>query len=210
MKKRLHFVRDFTTYYSIGQPTEYYYDLDIIPLKSSPCNDILEKTRFLYALWELFTTSDSSNPKGLISSLLLIDLKKYFEKYEDTDFAYYTLLEYETLEKEDTSSCIYELEKSTNNLVLFASNLKIIIPRPYENLVGEDRDEVDESNYSEFKLLTFTQDDDFPILFMSDQQKEDNEVEINKYVEEISLIFKNHQVDVNNCEDLLNIYNNNC
>ena len=60
MENTLSFLRDNTHYYFVGQPSDYYYDVGYIPLDSFPCNDILEKTRFLYALWEIFITIDIS------------------------------------------------------------------------------------------------------------------------------------------------------
>ena len=153
----------------------------------------------------------SSNKNQLITSDLLIDLKRYFNQYDAPDFAYWALLEYETLANFDTTSCCYEIDSVSKNMVLSVSDIKIIIPHPYYNISGEDENgelnDVDETNYADFKSLTFTQEEDFPILFMSDEQMERNEIVISKYHREIISIFQNHQYRINNCEDLVGVYN---
>lgn len=207
MEKKLHFVQESIAYYEIGQPEDYYYETGLIPLENFPCVDILEKTRLLYALWELFTTIDTAKPKDTIPSILLIELSNYFEKYDAHDLAYSALLDYETLDKFDTCFCVYELDSITNNLVLFSEDIKILIPEPYENVIDEDGNDIDVSNLSNFKTLTFSQNSDFPILFMSDEQMKENELEINKYFDDIISIFKMHDFKINNCEDLVNIFN---
>jgi len=212
MHNELYFIKDSKTYYNVGQPSDYYFDFGLIPIDSFPCNDILEKTRLLCAFWELVLSIDtSSNKNQLITSDLFIDLKRYFNQYDAPDFAYWALLEYETLAKFDTTSCCYEIDNVSKNMVLSVSDIKIIIPHPYYNIFGEDENgelnDVDETNYADFKFLTFTQEEHFPILFMSDEQMERNEIVISKYHREIISIFQNHQYKINNCEDLVEIYN---
>jgi hypothetical protein len=212
MANDLYFIKDSKNYYNVGQPSDYYFDFGLIPIDSFPCNDILEKTRLLCAFWELVLSIDtSSNKNQLITSDLLIDLKKYFNQYDAPDFAYWALLEYETLANFDTTSCCYEIDSVSKNMVLSVSDIKIIIPHPYYNIFGEDENgdlnDVDETNYADFKFLIFTQQEHFPILFMSDEQMERNEIVISKYHREIISIFQNHQYKINNCEDLVEIYN---
>ena len=212
MVNDLYFIKDSKKYYNVGQPSDYYFDFGLIPIDSFPCNDILEKTRLLCAFWELVLSIDtSSNKNQLITSDLLIDLKRYFNQYDAPDFAYWALLEYETLANFDTTSCCYEIDNVSKNIVLSVSDIKIIIPHPYYNIFGEDENgelnDVDETNYADFKFLTFTQEEHFPILFMSDEQMERNEFVISKYHREIISIFQNHQYKINNCEDLVDIYN---
>ena len=212
MHNELYFIKDSKTYYNVGQPSDYYFDFGLIPIDSFPCNDILEKTRLLCAFWELVLSIDtSSNKNQLITSDLLIDLKRYFNQYDAPDFAYWALLQYETLANFDTTSCCYEIDNVSKNMVLSVSDIKIIIPHPYYNIFGEDENgelnDVDETNYADFKFLTFTQEEHFPILFMSDEQMERNEIVISKYHREIISIFQNHQYKINNCEDLVDIYN---
>lgn len=211
MENTLSFVRDNTYYYFVGQPSDYYYDLGYVPLDSLPCNDILEKTRFLYALWEIFIGIDTSPQDKLITKDLLIDLRNYFVQYDAFDLSHWSLLEFETLEKVDTCSCTFEFDNVSKNIELYTTGIKIVIPAPYENLIGEDADgnlyEIDETNYSEYKVLTFSEDSDFPLLFMSQQQKLDNEINIEKYFKEIISIFKKYEYKISSCEDLLNFYN---
>ena len=212
MANDLYFIKDSKKYYNVGQPSDYYFDFGLIPIDSFPCNDILEKTRLLCAFWELVLSIDtSSNKNQLITSDLLIDLKRYFNQYDAPDFAYWALLEYETLANFDTTSCCYEIDNVSKNMVLSVSDIKIIIPHPYYNIFGEDENgelnDVDETNYADFKFLTFTQEEHFPILFMSDEQMERNEIVISKYHREIISIFQNHQYRINNCEDLVDVYN---
>jgi hypothetical protein len=212
MANDLYFIKDSKNYYNVGQPSDYYFDFGLIPIDSFPCNDILEKTRLLCAFWELVLSIDtSSNKNQLITSDLLIDLKRYFNQYDAPDFAYWALLEYETLANFDTTSCCYEIDSVSKNMVLSVSDIKIIIPHPYYNIFGEDENgdlnDVDETNYADFKFLIFTQQEHFPILFMSDEQMERNEIVISKYHREIISIFQNHQYKINNCEDLVEIYN---
>jgi len=208
IEKTLHFIRESTAYYAVGQPAENYFDLSLIPLESNACTDILEKTRLLFALWELFISIDTNKTNRLIPHLLIIDLKKYFERFDASHWAYWNLLEYETLKIEQSSFFCYEIDKTSNNLALLAGDIKIIIPYPYENLIAEGDFDVDESNFSSFKFFGFNQDEDFPTLFMSNQQRQKNESEINKYFEEIISICNIYQDKINNCDDIENIYIN--
>lgn len=212
MANNIYFVKDSKFYYDVGQPSDYYFDFGLIPIDSFPCNDILEKTRLICAFWELVLSIDTSSFKNeLITNDTLIDLKKYFKRYDAPDFAYWALLEYETLDKYDTTNCSYEIEKESKNMILTSSDIIIIIPHPYYNIFGEDENgeliDVDETNYADFKYLNFSKDESFPILFMADEQMERNETVINKYHREIISIFQNHQYKINSCEDLVDIYN---
>ena len=212
MVNNVYFIKDSKNYYDVGQPSDYYFDFGLIPIDSFPCNDILEKTRLLCAFWELVLSIDTSSIKSqLITNETLIDLKIYFEKYDAPDFAYWALLRYETLAKYDTTFCSYEIDKVSKNMILTASDIKIIIPHPYYNIFGEDENgelnDVDETNYADFKFLSFTQDESFPILFMSDEQMQSNERVIGKYHREIISIFQNHQYKINDCEGLVEVYN---
>jgi hypothetical protein len=207
MINELRFIKGNTTYFAVGQPEENYFDLGLIPLDSSPCNDILEKTRLLYGFWEKITAIDSARPKGTITNLLVIDLIKYFEQYEASDFAYWSLLEYETLKEFDTQSIAYEVD---SNLVLYAKETKIIIPPPYEYIIDEEGNEFDGTDNPKIKLLIFEQSQDFPILFMSNEQKIKNESLIQKYYTDLFSIFNKYDYKYESCEDLVNYYLMHC
>jgi hypothetical protein len=208
MENILHFKRESTTYFEIGQPADYYYDLGLIPLGISPCDDILEKSRLLYALWEMFFCIDTNIPKRGLPNSLLVELRKYFEQYDAPDFAYWALLRYETINADDIKSCSYEIEDETHNLILHGREIKLFIPPPYDNVYDEDGEEVEDIIGCSAKTLSFYQNEDFPVLFMSNQQNEESEIEINKYYEEIFAIFHKHNIHIKECEELLNIYEN--
>jgi hypothetical protein len=70
MKNILHFKRESITYYAIGQSAEYYYDLGLIPLDNFLCDDILDKSRLLYALWEMFIGIDKNKPNRVLTNSL--------------------------------------------------------------------------------------------------------------------------------------------
>jgi hypothetical protein len=206
MKNILHFKRESITYYAIGQPADYYYDLGLIPLDNFPCDDILEKSRLLYALWEIFFCIDINKPNRVLTHSLVVDLSKYFEQYDAPDFAYWALLHYETINGDDSSWWAHEIEDETNNLILHGGEIKLFIPPPYDNVIDEDGNDVNEIIGSSAKSLSFSQNIDFPFLFMSNQQKDESEIEINKYYEEIFAIFQKHNFQISKCEELLKIY----
>ena len=70
-------------------------------------------------------------------------MKKYFEQYQAPDFAYWALLEIETLVKEHDQFCSYENEAATGNLILHGSGIKIIVPifndRVFNEISNEER-----------------------------------------------------------------------
>jgi hypothetical protein len=208
MKNILHFKRESITYYEIGQSEDFYYDLGLVPLDNFPCDDILEKSRLLYALWQIFICIDTNKPNRVLTNSLVVDLRKYFEQYDGPDFAYWALLRYETINGDDLRWCAYEIEDETNNLILHGGEIKLFIPPPYNNVVDEDGNEVYEIIGSSAKSLSFSQNEDFPVLFMSNQQKEESEIEINKYYEEIFALFQKHNFQITKCEELLKIYEN--
>jgi hypothetical protein len=70
MKNILHFKRESITYYAIGQPAEYYYDLGLIPQDNFLCDDILEKSRLLYALREILIDIDKNKPNRVLTNSL--------------------------------------------------------------------------------------------------------------------------------------------
>ena len=208
MKNILHFKRESITYYAIGQPAEYYYDLGLIPQDNFLCDDILGKSRLLYALWEIFIGIDINKPNRVLNNALVVDLLKYFEQYDGSDFACWVLLHphYETIKGYDLSCCGYEIEDETNNLILHGGEIKLFIPPPYHNVIDADSNEIDEIIGSSIQSLSFYQNEDFPVLFMSNQQKDESEIEINEFYEEIFAIFKKHNFQISKCEELLKIY----
>jgi hypothetical protein len=202
----LHFKREDITYFEIGQPADYYYDLELNPLDNFPCDDILEKTRLLYALWELFVSVDIDKQNRDLSNSLVADLRKYFEQYDAPDFAYWALLHYKTIHSDELGWCSYEIEDVTNNLILHGVEIKLFIPPPYDNVIDEDGNDVDKIIGSSAESLSFSQNEDFPVLFMSDQQLEESKMNVNKYYEEIFSIFRKHNMKLTKCEDMLKIY----
>ena len=203
----LYFKREDITYFEIGQPADYYYDLGLNPLDNFPCNDILEKSRLLYALWEIFFCIDIDKPRRDLTNSLVADLRKYFEQYDAPDFAYWALLNYETINCDDLKFCSYEIEDETNNLILTGGEIKLFIPPPYDNVIDEDGNEVYEIIDSSAKSLSYSQNQDFPVLFMSDQQLDESEINVNKYYKEIFSIFRKHNMKITKCEQLMKIYN---
>lgn len=122
------------------------------------------------------------------------------------DFAYWALLHYETINNDDLRWCSYEIENKTNNLILHGSEIKLFIPPPYDNVIDEDGNDVEEIIGSSAKSLSFSQNKDFPFLFMSNQQRDESEIEINKNYEEIFSILQKNNFQISKCEELLKIY----
>jgi hypothetical protein len=151
MDKQSSFNRDNETYFFVGRPADYFYDFGMIPITKNTWDDILEKNRFLVALFEHFTTYDFSSSKILLPSELISDLEFYFSEYDSFDLSHWNLLKYET--------------------------------------INEDSVNVD-----------------FPNLYMSEKQKNENHYCLNTYYDDIIKIFSKYSSSVNSCEKLLEYY----
>jgi hypothetical protein len=204
MENVLRFIRDSTTYYSIDQPDVYFYDIGLNPINYFTIGDSIEGTRFLFAMWECFISKETDEDD------LYQDLYRYFDQYDQTHFSYWTLLDYEILSNEESHLTDYEIDSASKDIILFCKTCKMIIPYPYENIKNEDGDQIDEKDFAENKKLSFEEDDQFPILFMSDEQMSKNSDIIYKYYQEIVTILKSHEVEVNSINDLFNFYSKNC
>ena len=212
MKTELYFETNGTEYNYIGRPADYYYDFGMIPLSKLACSNILEKARFIYALFEIFSLSDNDSYKYEFPSSLLTELKIYFDQYTNHDLSHWGLLEFETLNQFKTNDCEWHKDNKSEFLVLSSNDLVIHIPKPYENIIGIDLNDVvfkvGESNFKNFKLLSFENDPDFPFLFMSNIQKENNELKVNNLIEDILKLFNKYEIKLTTCEDLFLLYNN--
>lgn len=151
MEQPLIFKRDNETYYYVGQPADYFYDFGMIPISKNACSDILEKNRFLVAIFECFSDYKVQEGNTILPIEILKALKSYFKAYDSFDLSHWNLLSYELIDKESV-------------------------------------------------------DEDFPHLYMSKKQEEENHKSLNKYFDEILQIFKNHSSSINTCEQLLEYY----
>ncbi len=210
MDNKLYFEHKGINYYFVGRPAEYYYDFGLIPLVNFPCSDMLEKTRLIYALYELFSISDYSKDKYDLPLPLFNELNSFFNEFTDYELSHWVLLDFETLNDFNVSGCNYHIDKSNGYLIMNSIDINIFIPKPYENIIGIGDDDnvydVSEINLKEFKELTFSNDSDFPFLFMSKLQQQNNDLKINQFLNEIMKLFKKHNIQISSCEDLCDIY----
>jgi len=211
MKKELYFERNGIDYYCIGRPADYYYDFGMMPLSNFVCSNILEKVRLVYALYEIFIFSDIESNKYELPISLLNELKIFFNQFTEYDLSHWSLLDFQTLNEFKINDCVWHIDNQNESLVLSTNDLIIHVPKPYENIIGIGPNnliyQVDESNFKDFKLLSFENDSDFPFLFTSNTQKENNEIKVNNLIENILMIFNKYEIKITSCEDLFLLHN---
>ena len=193
----------------VGQPSYYFYDFGFNPLDSNTCEDILEQSRLIYAFYEMCSNANHIKENNKISSNIFKNLTEYFDVYKDDDFAYWSLLQYVSLYKQDLNNCSYRFDRETDNLILQIDDGELFVPYPYDNLVGEYENgeicEVDRSNYMYFETISYNCDD-FPLLFMSNNQLQSNETELNNILKDIITILNLNNYELKNCRDLKDFY----
>ena len=112
MEQPLTFTRDNETYYYVGTPTDYFYDFGMIPISTNACLDILEKNRFLVAIFEYFSYYVFLKDNALLPIEILKDLKFYFKDYDSFDLSHWNLLLYETIDEESADEGFPDLYMS--------------------------------------------------------------------------------------------------
>ena len=100
MEHPLIFTRDKETYYYVGQPADYFYDFGMIPISTNACSDVLEKNRFLVAIFEYFRDFIILEENALIPKEIIQDIKLHFKDYDSFDLSHWNLLAYEIMDKE--------------------------------------------------------------------------------------------------------------
>jgi hypothetical protein len=204
METILRFTRDNTTYYSIKQPDVYFYDIGLNPINYFTLGNCIEGTRFLFAMWECFISKETD------LNNLNKELYDYFNQFNQGHFAYWSLLDYEVVSDEDSYLRDYKVDPITKDMILFCNKCELIIPYPYNYIRNEDDDYINENDLTEYQKLSYVQDDQFPILFMSEVQMSKNSDIIEKYYQEIVNILKKHNVEVKNVDELFEFYIKTC
>ncbi len=100
MEQPLIFKRDNETYYYVGQPADYFYDFGMIPISKNACSDILEKNRYLVAIFEYFRDYKILEENTILPIEILKDLKFHFKDFDSFDLSHWNLLSYELIDKE--------------------------------------------------------------------------------------------------------------
>jgi hypothetical protein len=207
----MHFIYNDVSYQFAGQPSDNYYDFELNPLISNPCDDILEKSRLLYGLREKILYSDEQELKKIGSLGLIQELKMHFNQITDKSLTYWDLFDYLTLAELDTRFSKCTLNAKTNELTLSNSSITLVLDFPAVNLVGIDSNgeacEIDENNFQQFNELNYSDVSIDPELFMSDEQIEKNNHSLNVYFGEIITIFSKYGHYTRFCEDIFKIYN---
>jgi hypothetical protein len=207
----MYFIYNGVSYQYEGQPSDNYYDFELNPLISNPCDDILEKSRLLYGLREKILYSDEQELKKIGSLGLIQELKMHFNQITDDSLTYWALLDYLTLAELDTCFSKCKFNAKTNELTLSNSSITLVLDFPIVHLMGIDSNgeacEIDENNFKQFNELKYSDDSIDPELFMSDEQLEKNHHSLNVIFNEIITIFTKYGHYTRSCEDIFKIYN---
>ena len=206
----MHFIYNGVSYQYAGQPYDNYYDFELNPLISNPCDDILEKSRLLCGLREKILYSDELQLKKVGRLGLIQELKMHFDQITDASLTYWELFDYLTLAEFDTRFSKYTLDAKTNELTLSNSSITLVLDFPSVSLVGIDSNgeacEIDENNFKQFNELNYSDVSIDPELFMSDEQIEKNHHSLNVYFDEIITIFTKYGHYTQSCEDIFTVY----
>lgn len=199
---QFHFIHKGIPYFFLGEVNDYFYDFNLNPLINKTNLNSLDKAKLLYGLWENFNYFEinSENSNSLYESLT-----NYFSQYGSHELGYWSLLNYETIEKYDTTSCNYNIDQSNGNLILENNEVKIFMPKPYTNLLSEDLNgnicEVDETNILDFSLLNFNQGPN-QLLFTSENQDILNQKKLDTWYSQIILLLRNTEIEISTWEEL--------
>lgn len=205
----LRFIFQDITFYAVGKPPDnYYYDFGRIPLGANACFDILEKTRFIWALYELFSFTSNKDSKVLqLPVQVLEELMTLFSDYEEFDLSHWAL-HHDTLNDLDFQECKYTIDETTKDLIVKTNSTTLIVPPPYENVIDAEGEDfyIDKKGKSKAKKISFLKNEGSPIIFMSVEQEKVNTKRNDNLINEMLSIFEKHDVDIKSCGELLEYY----
>jgi hypothetical protein len=211
-KKPFYFVKNGITYHYEGQSEYNYYDGGWWTQGETVFTeyDQLSQTRFLTAFGEAVSSEyERKYPSGKLPEAMLKELydlvgKNYFHQYQ-----YFGYLSYATLEYEDNSVIRYEENRAKKSMTLHTPYLTLVVPDQYAHLILPEDEEawVEDRETGETIPICFDNNHEFPLLFMSDEQRRKNQEDILKEVEQIAKIFQKHGYDVKNARDVEYMYN---
>jgi len=202
MKSKI--IKNDVVYNYIGQSEPFQYDTELI-LPTKSCDDIWDKTLFVYALWEKFVDADQSHFPQLPAKLVL-DLKRFFAKYDEPDMAYWNFIAYETIDEYSNSEFDICLNRDATAFEVFNDKIRVIVPLDHDYLYAIDDNGdgyyVEDDNYLRCKKVFFEMDSDCPWMFMSDAQIADGNKSLDEFLNKVIGIFKMNGVEIKDCHEL--------
>ena len=128
---------------------------------------------------------------------------------EDDEYylSHWQLLEYHCIKDEEMISVPFSSDLQTEYLVLHGLESDLWLPLPLENVVDEEGNDI--KGFDELQenvALSFTDDDVFPAIFMSESQKNENIRVVNKIVDASCDFLRSSGTNARNLNDLVLLY----
>jgi hypothetical protein len=203
-KNEIQLIKNNTTFYLIQQVEANLYDLDVTSAATT-CDNIWEKTQFIYSLWHEIKYS-IENYRNQFSASLLKELSEFFSKYDEPDLAYWNFIGYESLNPDTTDAFDIYFNSELLKYVLTNDEITLLVPIENDYLCGIDKDgsdiEVEENNCSEIAEAYIYMGSDSEWLFMSEDQIKEGDICLDKFIGEIIAIFNKNRIPVTNCHQL--------
>lgn len=122
--KNDYFIKNGIKYYNVGEVYDNFYAGGMIPKKGETCKNILSKLQFIYEVWLGSRSIQNLN----VGRDILDKFRNVFSDLNEDCLWYQNILEYEVLDLEGDSNCLFMSDSQlVNNHIRLDNLLRKII-----------------------------------------------------------------------------------
>ena len=126
---------------------------------------------------------------------------------DEYNLSHWQLLEYHCLKEEDMLFVTFSSNLHLAYLILHGLESDLWVPLPFKNVIDEDGNDVNGfDNLRKNVTLSFSDDNAFPTIFMSENQINSNIKTVNKIIESSCRNLKMSGINPHNLKDLVLLY----
>jgi hypothetical protein len=176
-------------YYEVDRPYEFFYaGLDLNEYRQVTIKGLPEECQILVQL----------NTNKLISNALNAD---------DYDLSHWRLIQSEGLGENSFVHRPYSYNTDNDYLIVHGEDSDLYTPFPLEYIIDQDgNDCISISDINNVESLSVLDNEEWPYIFMSEEQIQKNIETINSIVDNCCNILKKKGYLVNNINDLISLY----
>jgi hypothetical protein len=170
-----------------GSYDRFYDGIDLTALENIDVTGTPRDCQFLVAL----------HSSGLIHP----------DEDDEYNLSHWQLLEYHCIKEEEMLFVPFSSDLQMEYLILHGLESDLWVPLPFKNVIDEDGNDVNGfDDLRENVTLSFSEDNEFPTIFMSENQINDNIKTVNKIVEASCRNLNMSSINSPNLKDLVLLY----
>jgi hypothetical protein len=179
-------------YKEVDRPGDYYYSgMDLTDVESIIVTGTTKDCQLLVALHSM--------------GLVVMD-SEYDDEWKLT---HWHLLKFEYFEAHEMTSKPFTVNLEDDYLILHGENRIFYLPFPLDDIIDEDGNEIiDLKDTKDKKTLTFSEDEIWPSIFMSEKQIRENISTVHELVASNCERLRQSGIEANELKDLVKIYLN--